>query len=69
PLVVGSSGSGANGQSVTPFIEIPTSRNEFESTGEGGSMANTTSASSALAGGSAGFQSVLNNTVLSNATP
>jgi regulator of protease activity HflC (stomatin/prohibitin superfamily) len=69
PLVVGGSGSGADGQSVTPFIEIPTSRNEFESTGEGGSMANTTSSSSGLAGGSAGLQSVLNNTVLSNATP
>ena len=31
PLVVGGGGTGANGQSVTPFIEIPTSRNEFES--------------------------------------
>ncbi|MGH9913254.1 MAG: hypothetical protein ACRD4W_12485, partial [Nitrososphaeraceae archaeon] len=61
-----------NGQSVTPFIEIPTSRNESESTGGGGGMANTgntTSSSSGLAGGSAGLQSVLNNTVLSNATP
>jgi prohibitin 2 len=30
PLVVGGSGSGANGQSVTPFIEIPTSRNSVD---------------------------------------
>ena len=29
PLVVGG-GSGQNGQSVTPFIEIPTSRNSVE---------------------------------------
>jgi prohibitin 2 len=70
PLVVGGSGSGANGQSVTPFIEIPTSRNELESTGGGmANTGNTTSSSSGLAGGSAGLQSVLNNTVLSNATP
>jgi len=71
PLVVGGSGSGANGQSVTPFIEIPTSRNELESTGGGGmaNTGNTTSSSSGLAGGSAGLQNVLNNTVLSNATP
>jgi hypothetical protein len=70
PLVVGGGGTGANGQSVTPFIEIPTSRNEFESMGGGSSGAanagNTTSSSSGLAGGSIGLQSVLNNTVLSN---
>ncbi|MGH9976034.1 MAG: hypothetical protein ACRD8Z_09400 [Nitrososphaeraceae archaeon] len=29
PLVVGG-GAGANGQSVTPFIEIPTSRNSVD---------------------------------------
>ena len=70
PLVVGGSGSGDNGQSVTPFIQIPTSRNELESTGGGSGMANTgntTSSSSGLA--STGLQSVLNNTVLGNATP
>ena len=58
--------------SVTPFIEIPTSRNGLESMDGGGGMANTgntTSSSSGLAGGSAGLQNVLNNTVLSNATP
>jgi prohibitin 2 len=68
PLVVGGSGSGANGQSVTPFIEIPTSRNELESTGSdsgAASVENTTSSSSGLADGSTGPQSVLNNTVLS----
>ena len=72
PLVVGGSGSGANGQSVTPFIEIPTSRNEMDlASGEGGNGANTgnaTSSSSVPSGGSAGLQSVLNNTVLNNVT-
>jgi prohibitin 2 len=69
PLVVGSGGSGLNGQSVTPFIEIPTSRNEFESMSSGaGNRANTgnaTSLSSGLSGSSIGSQSVLNNTILS----
>jgi regulator of protease activity HflC (stomatin/prohibitin superfamily) len=69
PLVVGGGGSGANGQSVTPFIEIPTSRNEFESmSSDAGNRANTgnaTSLSSGLSGSSIGSQSVLNNTVLS----
>ncbi|MGB7883685.1 MAG: hypothetical protein WBL44_13230, partial [Nitrososphaeraceae archaeon] len=61
PLVVG--GSGAEGQSaVTPFIQIPTSRNEVDGT----NTVNTTSLSSGLAGGSAGLQTVLNNTVLAN---
>jgi regulator of protease activity HflC (stomatin/prohibitin superfamily) len=73
PLVVGGSGTrGADGQSVTPFIEIPTSRNEIDlASGEGGDGANTgnaTSSSSGPAGGSASLQSVLNNTVLNNAT-
>ena len=74
PLVVGGNeGSGANGQSVTPFIEIPTSRDEFESAsgGEAGAAnsGNTTSSSSSgLAGGGDTLQSVLNNTVLTNAT-
>jgi hypothetical protein len=61
--------SGANGQSVTPFIEIPTSRNEFESM-DGGSGAenarNTNLSLTGLAAGSIGLQSVLNNTVLGN---
>jgi hypothetical protein len=69
PLVVGGGGTGANGQSVTPFIEIPTSRNEFESM-DGGSGAenagNTTSFLTGLAGGSIGLQNALNNTVLGN---
>jgi prohibitin 2 len=73
PLVVGGGeGAGANGQTVTPFIEIPTNRNEFETdTGEAGAAnsGNTTSSfSSGLAGGGETLQSVLNNTVLTNAT-
>ena len=56
-------GSGAGGQSVTPFIEIPTTRSEVD----GANTGNTTSFSSGLAGGSAGLQTVLNNTVLANA--
>ena len=64
PLVVGGGGTGANGQSVTPFIEIPTSRNEFESiNGSGG--ANTNSSSSGRGGAGDTLQSVLNNTLLS----
>jgi hypothetical protein len=44
PLVVGGSGSGANGQSVTPFIEIPTSRNSEEHFEENaGPVTNSTS--------------------------
>jgi len=61
PLVVG--GSGAGGQSVTPFIEIPTTRSEVD----GANTENTTSFSSGFSGGSAGLQTVLNNTVLANA--
>jgi prohibitin 2 len=73
PLVVGGSGSGANGQSVTPFIEIPTSRNEFKSaggeeTGTSNSGNASSTSSSGLAGGGNTLQSVLNNTVLTNAT-
>jgi prohibitin 2 len=41
PLVVG--GGGAGGQSVTPFIEIPTSRNEVQSSGSGTTNATSTS--------------------------
>jgi regulator of protease activity HflC (stomatin/prohibitin superfamily) len=44
PLVVGGGGSGANGQSVTPFIEIPTSRNSEEHFEENaGPVTNSTS--------------------------
>jgi prohibitin 2 len=64
PLVVGGGGTGANGQSVTPFIEIPTSRNEFESA----NTENTTSASSRFASSGETLQSVLNNTLVTNAT-
>jgi prohibitin 2 len=61
PLVVG--GSGAEGQSaVTPFIQIPTSRDELQST-SGSAAANTTS--SDLDGTGGALQSVLNNTLLS----
>src|ERR687892_2418024 len=62
PLVVGGAGSGGSGSGGTPFIEIPTSRNELQSTSDGGG-ANTNSSSSGLGG--AGGQSVLNNTLLS----
>jgi prohibitin 2 len=73
PLVVGGGGgTGANGQSVTPFIEIPTSRNEIDSASGGGtdgaSAGNATSTSSRLASGNASLQNVLNNTVLNNST-
>lgn len=72
PLVIGGSGTGSDGQSVTPFIEIPTSRNEIDlANGGGGNGANTgnaTSSPSGPSGGSAGLQSVLNNTVLNNVT-
>ena len=69
PLVVGGSGSEANDQTVTPFIEIPTSRNEFESMGGGNDSANNgNTTSSGLAGGGDTMQNVLNNTVLTNAT-
>jgi prohibitin 2 len=64
PLVVGGGGTGANGQSVTPFIEIPTSRNEFESS----NTENTTSASPRFASSGETLQSVLNNTLVTNAT-
>jgi regulator of protease activity HflC (stomatin/prohibitin superfamily) len=63
PLVVG--GSGAGGQSaVTPFIEIPTSRDELQST-SGSAAANTNSSSSGPNGSGGTLQSVLNNTLLS----
>lgn len=68
PLVVGGGGDG-EGQSVTPFIEIPTSRNAFASVDNSNrSSSNTTLSSSQLAGGGETLQSVLNNTVLTNAT-
>jgi prohibitin 2 len=53
---------------VTPFIEIPTSRNEFGTTrDDAGNTGNATSSSS-LAGGDDTVQSVLNNSVLTNST-
>jgi prohibitin 2 len=70
PLVV--EGSGPEGQSVTPFIEIPTSRNEFNATQGDASISetavNATSASIGGGGGGGSLQSVLNNTVLTNVT-
>jgi len=63
PLVVG--GSGTGGQSaVTPFIQIPTSRDELRPT-SGSAAANTNSSSSSLDGTDGSLQSVLNNTLLS----
>lgn len=71
PLVVGGEATGPGGRSVTPFIEIPTSRNEFNATqggdGDGETTGNATSASIGGGGGSP-VQNVLNNTVLTNAT-
>jgi prohibitin 2 len=64
PLVVGGAGSGGSGSGVTPFIEIPTSRDELQSTGGSGG-ANTNSSSSGLGGAGDTLQSVLNNTLLS----
>jgi prohibitin 2 len=65
PLVVGGgAGSGGSGSGVTPFIEIPTSRDELQSTSDGGG-ANTNSSSSGLGGAGDTLQSVLNNTLLS----
>jgi prohibitin 2 len=65
PLVVGGgAGSGGSGSGVTPFIEIPTSRDELQSTSSGGG-ANTNSSSSGLGGAGDTLQSVLNNTLLS----
>jgi prohibitin 2 len=63
PLVVGGGGTGSGGQAVTPFIEIPTSRNELHTTQEGGT-GNATSSN--LSSDGATLQSVLNNTVLTN---
>jgi prohibitin 2 len=65
PLVVGGgAGSGGSGSGVTPFIEIPTSRDELQLiNGSGG--ANTNSSSSGLGGAGDTLQSVLNNTLLS----
>ncbi|MGA7368975.1 MAG: hypothetical protein WBX01_07595, partial [Nitrososphaeraceae archaeon] len=62
PLVVGGGADGSNSQSVTPFIEIPTSR---AASGEGGeaNSGNTTSSSSGDT-----LQTVLNNTLLTNTT-
>jgi regulator of protease activity HflC (stomatin/prohibitin superfamily) len=73
PLVVGGGGgSGPGGQSVTPFIEIPTSRNEFNATQGSASSSetavNATSASIGGGGRGGSLQNVLNNTVLTNAT-
>jgi prohibitin 2 len=70
--VVGGGGTGPAGQSVTPFIEIPTSRNEFNATQGGTSSGKTTgnATSTSIGGGEGGgsLQNVLNNTVLTNAT-
>ena len=63
PLVVGGAGSGGSGSGVTPFIEIPTSRNELQSTSDSAG-ANTNSSSSGLGGAGDTLQSVLNNTLL-----
>ncbi|HZD36891.1 MAG TPA: hypothetical protein VE130_16920, partial [Nitrososphaeraceae archaeon] len=63
PLVVGSGGAG---QSVTPFIEIPTSRSELGS--QAGNSNSTAALASGLAGGGDTLQDVLNNTLLTNAT-
>jgi prohibitin 2 len=72
PLVVGEGGTGPGGQTVTPFIEIPTSRNEFNATQGGTSSGKTTgnATSTSIGGGEGGgsLQNVLNNTVLTNAT-
>ncbi|MGC1132567.1 MAG: prohibitin family protein [Nitrososphaeraceae archaeon] len=65
PLVVGGgAGSGGSGSGVTPFIEIPTNRDELQSTGGSGG-ANTNSSSSGLGGAGDTLQSVWNNTLLS----
>ncbi len=73
PLVIGGGAAGPAGRSVTPFIEIPTSRNEFNATQGVGSVGETTgNATLANINGEVGrgspIQSVLNNTVLTNAT-
>jgi prohibitin 2 len=72
PLVVGGGdATGPGGRSVTPFIEIPTSRNEFNATqggdSDGETAGNATSASIGGGGGSS-IQNILNNAVLTNAT-
>jgi regulator of protease activity HflC (stomatin/prohibitin superfamily) len=65
PLVVGGgAGSGGSGSAVTPFIQIPTSRDELQST-SGRAAANTNSSSSGQGGAGDTLQSVLNNTLLS----
>jgi regulator of protease activity HflC (stomatin/prohibitin superfamily) len=68
PLVVGAGAVGPGGRSVTPFIEIPTSRNEFNATQRSGSDSeiNENIIPSSIDGGS--MQSVLNNTLLANVT-
>jgi prohibitin 2 len=74
PLVVGGGGTGSGGQAVTPFIEIPTSRNELDTTqaggsgggGDGGGETTGNATSSNLSSDGATLQSVLNNTVLTN---
>jgi prohibitin 2 len=70
PLVVGEGGAGPGGQSVIPFIEIPTSRNEFNATQGGASGSETAgnATSTSVGGGGGSVQNVLNNTVLTNAT-
>src|ERR671918_490921 len=65
PLVVGEgAGSGGSGSAVTPLIQIPPSKDEFQST-RGSAASNTNSSSSGLGGAGDTLQSVLNNTLLS----
>jgi hypothetical protein len=71
--VVGGEATGPGGRSVTPFIEIPTSRNEFNATQGGDSGGETTgnATSASINGegvGGSSIQCVLNNTVLTNTT-
>jgi prohibitin 2 len=71
PLVVGGDATGPGGRSVTPFIEIPTSSNEFNATEEeigGETTGNAVSASVYGRGGegNSSAQSALSNTVLNN---
>lgn len=54
---------------MTPFKQIPTSRSEVQSVGDGSgaggvNTGNLTSSSSRLPGGSAGLQTAFNSTVL-----
>jgi prohibitin 2 len=64
PLVVGAGGDSGSG--VTPFIEIPTSRDELQQVGGASdAVSNTNSSLTSPSGTGESLQSVLNNTVLS----